>query len=65
MLFSFTAVMAIFAFKKDAVAAMRGFSLEPSHFSTCVELHIILMGGRRISFAEHLFGSALHPLMSL
>ena len=44
MLFSFTAVMAIFAFKKDAVAAMRGFSLEPSHFSTCVELHIILMG---------------------
>ena len=42
MLGSFTAVIAAFAFKtKDAVAAMRGFCLEPSQFfSTCVELHI-------------------------
>ena len=33
MLCSFTAVIAAFAFKtKDAVAAMRGFCLEPSQF---------------------------------
>ena len=32
MLFSFTAVMAILAFKKEAVAAARGFSLEPIYF---------------------------------